>query len=168
MATDLARIARHMTTTRWQVRRAFPPTSLAAIEQAVRACEAMHDAEIRFVVEGALDGLPLLRGQTARERAIEVFSLLRVWDTERNSGVLIYVLLADHCIEIVADRGIHERVGAQRWEALCKRMEAAFRAADFERGAIACIEEVAQEIGRRLPSQASRGNELPDAPTLLP
>jgi uncharacterized membrane protein len=91
MTISLARIVRHWTTTRWQVRRAFPPRSLAAIEQAVKTGESTHAGEIRFVVEAALDGLPLLQGQSARERAIEVFSHLRVWDTEHNCGVLARV-----------------------------------------------------------------------------
>ena len=168
MATDLARIVRHMATTRWSVARAFPPRALAAIEEAVRDAEAAHHAEIRFVVEGGLDGLPLLRGQNARERAIEVFSHLRVWDTETNSGVLIYVLLADRCIEIVADRGIHAEVGAQEWAAMCQRMESAFRDQDFEQGAIECIREVARQIARRMPGDATRHNELPDRPLVLP
>jgi len=165
---NLARILRHMMTTRWRVARAFPPPALAAIEAAVREAEAAHRAEIRFVVEGGLDGMPLLRGQTARERAIEVFSHLRVWDTEANSGVLIYVLLADRCIEIVADRGIHAEVGAEPWAAMCRRMESAFREQDFAQGAIDCIRAVAEQIARRMPGEPSRRNELPDRPLVLP
>jgi len=165
---ELSRILRHMTTTRWSVARAFPPRALAAIEAAVRDAEAAHHAEIRFVVEGGLDGLPLLRAQSSRERAIEVFSHLRVWDTEANSGVLIYVLLADHCIEIVADRGIHAEVGAEAWGAMCQRMESAFRGQDFEQGAIDCIRAVAELVARRLPGEPSPRNELPDRPLVLP
>jgi uncharacterized membrane protein len=168
MAGRLARILRHMSTTRWQLRRAFGPATLSAIEQAVASCEAVCDVEVRFVAEGAIDGLPLLRGQTPRERAIEVFSLMRVWDTERNNGVLIHVLLADRSIEIVADRGIHAQVGADRWDALCRQMEDAFRQADFERGAIACIEALQTVIPRRGPSATPRRDELPDKPALIP
>ena len=90
---DLARLLRHLATTSTRVRRAFPAPALRSIEQAIAASEASHAGEIRFVVEGALDGLPLLRGQTARERAIELFARLHVWDTEHNTGVLIYVLI---------------------------------------------------------------------------
>lgn len=168
MAMDLARIIRHMATTRWHVARAFPPAALAAIEKAVSEVEAAHHAEIRFVVEGGLDGMPLLRGQGARERAVDVFSQLRVWDTEANSGVLIYVLLADHCIEIVADRGIHAKVGAEAWAAMCRRMESAFRGRDFAQGAIDCIRAVAEQIARRMPGEPSPRNELPDRPLVLP
>jgi uncharacterized membrane protein len=98
--------------------------------------------------------------------AIEVFSRLRVWDTEHNSGVLIYVLLADHRIEIVADRGIHANVGPGGWEALCRGMEAAFRNGDYERGAVACVKGVAQHLAKNA-AHARHGNELPDTPALL-
>jgi len=168
MASRLSRIVRHMATTRWSVARAFPPSALAAIERAVRDAEAAHHAEIRFVVEDGLDGLPLLRGQTARERAIEVFSQLRVWDTETNSGVLVYVLLADRCIEIVADRGIHAKVGTEAWAAMCQRMESAFRDRDFAQGAVDCIRAVAEQVARRMPGDPSQRNELPDQPLVLP
>lgn len=140
---------------------------MATIEQAIKAAEVGHAGEIRFVVEGALDGLPLLKGQSARERAIEVFSLLRIWDTEHNSGVLIYLLLADRRVEIVADRGIHARVGTGGWEALCRDMEASFRSARYEPGAIACIESVAQHLARYFPSHGRAHNELPDTPVVM-
>lgn len=161
------RIASHLTTTRGQVSRALPARSMQAIEQAIRAAEVGHAGEIRFVVEGALDGLPLVKGQSARARAIEVFSLLRIWDTEHNSGVLIYLLLADRRVEIVADRGIHARVGAGGWEALCRDMEASFRSAQYEQGAVACIKAVAQHLARHFPSHGHARNELPDAPVVL-
>jgi uncharacterized membrane protein len=162
-----SRIVSHMTTTRRCVHRAFPPKSMKAIEQAIKAAEVGHAGEIRFVVEGALDGLPLLQGQSARERAIEVFSLLGIWDTEHNSGVLIYLLLADRRVEIVADRGIHARVGSGGWEALCRDMETAFRAGHHEQGAINCIGAVAQHLSRHFPSQGQAHNELPDTPVVM-
>lgn len=166
MAIDLPRIARHLTTLRGRVRRAFPPKTLAAIEQAVKAGEAAHDGEIRFVVEGALDGLPLLRGQSARERAIEVFSQWRVWDTAHNNGVLVYVLLADRRIEIVADRGIDTNVGPGGWEAICREMEQAFRRGDYEQGAVACVHAVTQHLAKSA-AGTTHGNELPDAPEFV-
>ncbi|RTL28373.1 MAG: hypothetical protein EKK47_16085 [Burkholderiales bacterium] len=166
--SKLSRIVSHMTTTRRRVHRAFPPKSMHAIEQAIKAAEVCHAGEIRFVVEGALDGVPLLKGQSAHERAIEVFSLLRIWDTEHNSGVLIYLLLADRRVEIVADRGIHARVGPGGWEALCRDMEAAFRSDQYEQGAITCIGAVAQHLSRHFPSHGQHAhNELPDAPVVL-
>ncbi|HUF81102.1 MAG TPA: TPM domain-containing protein, partial [Burkholderiales bacterium] len=115
---DIARRVRHLVFLAGRTRRAFPARTLDALERAIGASEAAHGGEIRFAVEGALDAAPLFGGQSARERAIDVFSLLRIWDTERNNGVLIYLLLADHDVEIVADRGLNEKVGPAEWEAI--------------------------------------------------
>lgn len=167
MAVDLARIVRHMATPKWRVRRAFPLKTLMAIEQAVQRAEATHAGEIRLAVEGALDGTPLLRGQSARERAIDVFSHLRLWDTADRTGVLIYLLLADRRVEIVADRGIHARVGPEGWGQVCRNLEAALRQGDYEGGAIACIEAVARHLDKHFPGSHRRGNELPNAPVIL-
>ena len=106
---------------------------LAAIEQAIKAGEATHSGQVRFVVEGALDGAPLFRDQSARQRALDIFSHLRIWDTAHNNGVLIYLLFADHNVEIVADRGIDAKVGAAGWEKICADMEAEFKRGEFRR-----------------------------------
>jgi uncharacterized membrane protein len=164
---DLARLLRHLATSSARVRRAFPASALRSIEQAIAASEATHAGEIRFVVEGALDGLPLLRGQTARERAIELFAQFHVWDTEHNTGVLIYVLLVDRRVEIVADRGIHARAGAEAWSKICRGMEAHFGAGDFGRGAVYGIEAVTELLARHFPLQPGDRNELPDTPLML-
>lgn len=164
---DLARLLRHLAATTAHVRRAFPASALHSIEQAIAASEATHAGELRFVVEGALDGLPLLRGQTARERAIELFAQLHVWDTEHNTGVLIYVLLADRRVEIVADRGIHARAGAEAWSEICRGMEGLFGHAEFGRGAVHGIEAVTQLLARHFPLAPGDRNELPDTPVLL-
>src|SRR5881394_2802650 len=107
----IRRIGRHLLEHRWRVRRIFAARVLAAIQAAINASEATHSGQIRFVVEGALDGAPLFRNQSARERALDIFSRLRIWDTAHNNGVLIYVLLADRDVEIIADRGIDAKVG---------------------------------------------------------
>ena len=167
MTMSMERIARHLIATRWMVRRAFPGGTLLAIDRAIKASEAAHRGEIRFAVEGALHIEPLLRGQTARERAIDVFSQLRIWDTEHNNGILIYLLLADRDVEIVADRGIHEKVGAQEWEGICGKMEDAFRRADFEGGVVRGIQEVTQHLARHFPPIGDDRNELPDKPVVL-
>jgi len=164
---DVARFARHLVATRRVVDRAFPGDALSAIDGAIKASEATHTGEIRFAVEGALDIAPLLRGQTARERAIDLFSHLRIWDTGRNNGVLIYLLLADRDVEIVADRGIHEKVGAQEWERICRKMEAAFRQADFEGGVVGGIREVTLHLAEHFPPDGDDRNELPDKPVVL-
>ena len=131
---NIQRIARHLLMTDRQVSRTFGRSTLNKIEAAIKASEAEHVGEIRFAVEGGLDGTPLFEGQSARERAIELFSQLRVWDTQHNTGVLIYLLLADRAVEIVADRGIHAKVDSQAWSKVCRQMEAAFRQSNFEGG----------------------------------
>ncbi|ABM41708.1 protein of unknown function DUF477 [Acidovorax sp. JS42] len=164
---DLSRILRHLATTSWQVRRAFPASTLKAIEEAVRASESSHGGEIRFVVEGALDGAPLWRGQSARERAIDLFGRLRVWDTEHNNGVLIYVLLADRRVEIVADRGIHACCGANAWAVICRGIEERFSKGDFDAGSVLGIEAVTRLLACHFPVRSDDHNELPDNPVVL-
>ena len=164
---NIKRIATHLLATDRQVNRAFPRSTLTAIENAINAAEAAHDGEIRFAVEGALDGAPLFKGQFARERAIDVFSQLRIWDTEHNNGVLIYLLLADRQVEIVADRGIHAKAGAGAWTAICRDMEAAFKTANYERGVVGGIEAVSRQLMNHFPPQAQARNELPDQPVVL-
>jgi uncharacterized membrane protein len=163
----IRRIGKHLLEHRWRLRRDFPPKVLAAIEQAIKQSETTHSGQVRFVVEGALDGAPLFRDQPARERALDIFSQLRIWDTAHNSGVLIYLLLADRDVEIVADRGIDAKVGSARWEEICKEMEADFRAGAFERGVIKGIEAVSRELAQHFPTQAGGPNELPDAPVVI-
>ena len=164
---SIARITRHLVQHHWRVRRVFPPNVLARIEQAIEAGEATHSGQVRFVVEGALDGAPLFRNQPARARALDVFSHLRIWDTAQNNGVLIYLLLADQDVEIVADRGIDAKVGTQGWEAICRAMEAEFSAGRFERGVIDGIKAVSRELAKHFPPRGPHSNELPDRPVVM-
>ena len=163
----IKRIGKHLLEHHWRVRRMFPPKVLAAIEQAIRAGEATHSGQVRFVVEGALDGAPLFRNQSARERALDIFSQLRIWDTEHNNGVLIYLLLADRNVEIIADRGINAKVGAAGWEKICAAMEKEFRAGLFEHGVVKGIQEVSRLMAQHFPAEPGGSNELPDAPVVL-
>ena len=119
------------------------------------------------MVEGGLPVLALFSGRTARERAIEVFSRLRIWDTEDNAGVLVYLLLADRRVEIVADRGIHARVGTAAWDAICGEMQTAFAAGRFEAGAILGIEAISDLLAAHFPPGEENPNELPDAPVVI-
>jgi uncharacterized membrane protein len=151
----------------WSVRRVLPEQAFDAIQQAIERSESAHRGEVRFAVEAALDLFDLLRGMTAHERAVQVFSQLGVWDTEENNGVLIYLLLADHDFEIVADRGLHRLVGADGWEPIARRMEAAFRAGDFQRGIVEGIEAVGEVLARHYPRREGDRNELPDRPVVL-
>jgi uncharacterized membrane protein len=164
---DLKRIMRHLSNGRANVHRVLPPRALESIERAIAATEMQHDGQIRFAVEAALDWQPLLAGQTASERAIEVFSELRLWDTEHNNGVLIYLLLADRDVEIVADRGIHARLGQPVWEEICKEMEAAFRAGQFEAGVLAGVRAVGDRLIEHFPARNDKPNEMPDSAVVL-
>jgi len=163
----IRRIGKHLLEHHWRVRRIFTPKVLAAIEQAIRAGEATHSGQVRFVVEGALDGKPLFRDQPARERALDIFAHLRIWDTAHNNGVLIYLLLADRKVEIVADRGIDARVGAAGWQKICAGMETDFRAGNFEAGVIKGIEAVSRQLAAHFPPHRGDRNELPDAPVVM-
>ena len=164
---NIQRITKHLLLTHWQVNRVFPSDTLAAIDRAIKASEVAHAGEIRFVVEGALDGTPLFKGQSARDRAIDVFSQLRIWDTEHNNGVLIYLLLGDRDVEIVADRGIHSKVRSGEWERICREMETAFKQANYEDGVVSGIKAVTQHLVQHFPVSGDSQNEMPDKPVVL-
>jgi uncharacterized membrane protein len=164
---DLKRIARHLFALPGAVGRALPPKAMSATEEAIKRSEAGHRGEIRLAVEAALGSAALFAGQSARSRALDVFSQLRVWDTEHNNGVLIYLLLAERNIEIVADRGINAKVPAEEWEAICRRMEASLARGEFAQGVIAGIEEVSRHLAQHFPAGAGDANELPDKPVAL-
>jgi uncharacterized membrane protein len=163
----IKRIGKHLVEHHWRAKRVFPPRALALIEQAIKAGEATHSGQVRFVVEGALDGKPLFRNQSARERALDIFSHLRIWDTAHNNGVLIYLLLADREVEIIADRGIDARVGAAGWRKICTMMEDDFKAGNFSGGVIRGIQAVSQQLAAHFPKHGKGPNELPDAPVVL-
>ena len=166
---NIKRWLRHLATGQLALRFCFPKTALDAIEHAIRQSELQHRGEICFAVETALDALPLFKHQSARERAIEVFSQLRVWDTEQNNGILIYVLLADRDVEIVADRGINAKVSDQEWEVICRTIETSFRQRQFEAGIIAGVRAIGQHLTTHFPSDDTQKNpnELPDKPVVL-
>lgn len=164
---DIKRIVKHLLVTDGQVRRAFGLSTLNKIEAAIKASEGEHAGEIRFAVEGGLDGSPLFKGQSARERAIDLFSQLRVWDTQQNSGVLIYLLLADRAVEIVADRGIDAKVPSHEWNKVCRQMETAFKQSDFEGGVVSGVQAVTRHLKQHFPSGSQDRNELPDKPVVL-
>lgn len=164
---DLRRLLRHLLAPQWWVLRAFDRATLEAIEQAVGVSERRHSGELRFVVEGALSPGDLLRGRSARERAIDLFSLLRVWDTADDSGILIYVQMADRRVEIVADRGIAARVAQAEWDGICRVMEHAFAAGDYRRGALEAIAAAGELLSRHLPATALNPDELPDRPLVV-
>ena len=163
----LKRFFRHVMMAPYVVRRAFPSAVLDAVENAVRASEAGHRGQLRFVVEAELTTWQLWAGMTPRERAIDMFSMLRVWDTEENNGVLVYVLLADRCVEIVADRGIHRHVGDERWRAICKELELHYRRGDFRDGSVIAVEKIGAELAHYFPARGQHRNEQPDRPVVM-
>lgn len=160
MARNARRFVRHLLTSPWRVRRAFPRSTLDAIERTCAECGRSHNAELRFAVEGALHGRRLLHGQSPRERAIELFSAFRMWDTEHRNGVLIYILLADRSVEIIADRGAHVRIDSEAWHEVCREMQAAFARGDYENGAVNGIRAVSRHLARHFPGR-SGANEVP-------
>ena len=164
----LHRLWRHFVTDHRATRRAFSAATLRQIESAITAGEARHRGQVRFVVEPSLPLARVLGAVTPRERSLEVFGLARVWDTEENVGVLVYVLLADRDVEIVADRGIDRSVGAAAWQAVCHAMEAAFRRGEFAQGAQQGIADINALLERHFPRAGGDvANELPDRPLVL-
>lgn len=163
----LGRIAKHLFVPHWFALRPFPASVLRRIEAAIERSERRHVGELRFAVEGGLPLASLWRGQSPRGRAIDLFSQLRVWDTEHNSGVLVYVQLVDRTIEIIADRGISARVAADHWAGICRRMETAFREGQYEQGALSAIDEVTALLATHFPASGTNPNELSDKPVVL-
>ena len=161
------RALRHLLALPGTVSRAFPDESFAEIEQAIHRSEQLHDGEIRVAIEATLEPLHLWRDKTARQRAIEVFAELGVWDTERNNGVLLYLLLADRDVEIVADRGFNGKVAAAEWEAVCRRMESSLREGRHREAVIAGIDAISEIVARHVPPSARGRNELADRPAAL-
>jgi uncharacterized membrane protein len=164
---DLRRFWRHIVMTPWRAARAFPASALEAVRSAVAAHERLHRGEVRFVVEAELTSAQLWANLGSRARAVEVFSMLRVWDTAENTGVLVYVLLADRKVEIVADRAISAKVEPAQWQAICRAMQEAFRDGRFEAGAVAGVTAISELLERHFPASGANPNELPDQPVML-
>ncbi|HEY3432908.1 MAG TPA: TPM domain-containing protein [Rhodocyclaceae bacterium] len=162
-----SRLLRHLLMSTWWTRRAFRAADLKAIGAAIAESESHHRGELRFVVEGPLNTLHVLRGFTPRQRAIEVFSQLKVWDTEENCGILIYVQMVDRKVEILADRGISAKVPQAEWDSLCRGMEKHFARGEYRDGVIQALQGASGLLSAHFPAQGARPNELPDAPVLL-
>ncbi len=162
----IARLLRHVSAD-LGLRRRFPRRALSAIEHAVHEEESHHRGQLRFAIEGGLPIEHLLRGMDARTRAVDVFARLGVWDTEHNCGVLIYVLLGDRAVEIVADRGIHARVAQSEWQTICRGMQEQFARGDFEAGSLAGIRRAGELLAAHFPAHGAHPNELPDKPAVL-
>ena len=164
---DLLRLLKHLCATHAGTRRRFSRDDLEAIEQAVVAAERATSGEIRFAVETALDISELWKDRSPRECALEAFAHLRVWDSELNNGVLIYVLMADRDVEIVADRGAAVRISPNEWESACRLMENHFRDGRLREGALAGVAAVGGLLEREFPIRGANRDELPNQPALL-
>lgn len=172
MSTSLAKRAlralRHAGCGVWTARRRFPEATMAALETRIAAGEIHHRGEIRLAIEAALDPWAIWRGQTPRERALEVFGTLRVWDTAGNNGVLIYVLLADRAVEIVADRAASEAIDLPVWQQICDALAAAYRADEFAGGTLAAIDRINGALAAAFPAAGGDNpDELPNRPRIL-
>jgi uncharacterized membrane protein len=163
----VSRFIKHLFMPPWRLHKNFPASLLGEIEAAVRESEKRHRGEIRFAVEGVLPLSAMLKRVSAREAAIVAFGHLRVWDTEDNSGVLIYLLLAENDLEIVADRGIAGKVDQAEWDDIAKGMEQHYRAGNFREGSLEGIRRVTELLARHFPPGERNPNELSDKPVLL-
>ncbi len=159
------RMARHFWTDEGDALRALGTEGLRRLRERVARSELAHSGEIRICIEAGLPGSYLMRRAPARERALAMFSKLRVWDTERNNGVLIYLLLAEHRVEIVADRGLNTRITPAQWEGVMAGMTAAFKAGQIEAGLTQAVDTVDGWLAQHFPLAPGEANtnELPDA-----
>jgi uncharacterized membrane protein len=164
----LARLLKHLCTTAAAGRRAFPGASLKAIETAIAEGEHLHRAEIRVIIEPALTAHEVLHRTSSRQRALDLFAQYRIWDTEENCGALIYINLADHKVEIVADRGIGRLVPAPEWQRLCQTMTQGFAQGAFHDSTVTALSEMNALLQKHLPATgAARANQLPDRPLMI-
>ena len=168
MLAKFKRMLRHRWLDASDTRKAIPADMVERLARRVAASEGRHSGEVRIYVEAGLPTSYLLRDATPRERAVTMFAKLRVWETEHNNGVLIYLLLAEHAIEIVADRGINRHVTPAEWQAIVARMGSAFRDGRFEDGLTQALEEVSALLVEHFPLAPGEANpnELPDQPLL--
>jgi uncharacterized membrane protein len=161
------RLWRHLSTTRHVAHRAFPAATLQAIQAAIGAGEAVHRAEVRVIIEAALAPGFVLRGGSTRHRAVELFTHYRIWDTEENCGLLLYINLADHKIEIVADRGLNRSIGKKEWQAVCSIMTKGFAASRYHDSVLAALAQINSLLTMHYPQIGEERNQLSDKPILL-
>jgi uncharacterized membrane protein len=167
MVKKIKRWCVHAFTTPWRWQKSFPQPTLTAIELAIQQSESQHSGELRFVVENSLAARFIWQGLSSWQRALELFANLRVWDTEENCGVLIYLLLAERTVHIVADRGINKRVTQAQWDEIAQTMQNAFRRGNFQDGALVGIAAITTLLISHFPVTANKINQLPDTPVIL-
>ncbi len=167
MVKKIKRWFLHAFTPPWRQRVLFPKTTLNAIEIAIQQSEAKHSGELRFAIENTLTSQKIWHGILSYQRALELFAKLHVWDTEHNSGVLIYLLLAERTVHIIADRGINKRVTQNQWDEIARAMQNEFRLGNFQQGSLLGIERVTALLASHFPATIDKINELPNAPVIV-
>jgi len=174
---SIYRFFRHLVSNPWQVSSHFSAEALRNIEKAIAESEKKHSGEVRFVVEAGLHPYEIMFKKTPRKRAIELFGRLNIWDTEYNNGVLIYLLLADRDVEIVADRGINQHIGHVGWTVICHEMEMMFRRGEFEAGVLLGVAKIGVTLEKHFPrantkvtkskTVKKKSNEISNKPLIL-
>lgn len=164
---DFLRLLKHLMVPGWWARRAFRAADREAIHAAIAASERLHRGELCLVVEGPMPVSVSLRGTPARRRAEQLFSRFGVGETREASGILIYVQLLDRRVEILADRGIAERVGQAEWDRICRAVEASFRQGAWRRGTLEAIDDATRLLRLHFPARRDNPNELDDRPRIL-
>ena len=164
---NMSRVFNHLLHPPWLVRYKFPPATLDRIEECIKNSETQHSGEICFAVESSISFFELLQNNSSFEHGIDVFSELRIWDTAQNNGVLILLILADRKVEIVADRGLNEKITEDEWQRICQFMEKSFLQNNFEAGVVEGIHEITQLLTKHYPSKAGTTNELPNKPIII-
>ena len=166
---DWSRAFRHLAATHRGAHRLASEETMVRFQQAIAEGEATHRGEVRLIVESALPLRKIRRGMSTRQRALDLFGTFRVWDTEENNGVLLYINVADRKLEIIADRAASRRIGDPHWQTVCALAQSAFKKGEFEHGLVQALESIHGALAVAFPAQegATRKNELPDSPTVI-
>lgn len=163
----LHRLLRHLFFTGARARRAFPPDTLKFIQALIARSEQVQRAEIRLAIEAALPVAEVFAGLTSRQRARRLFALHGIWDTQENTGILLYVNLADHRVEIIADRGVEHLIGKDQWHKVCQAMTSGFSRGEYVAGVEASLTLLSGLLAEVLPADGARDNELSNKPLML-
>ena len=166
---DWSRLSRHLVASQRGTHRMFSEATMQRLQQVIADGEATHRGEVRLIIESSLPLRKVRRGMSTRQRALDLFGTFRVWDTEENNGVLLYINVADRRMEIVADRAASRCIGDAHWQAVCGVAQAEFKNGDFERGLGEAIAAIHGALTVAFPAQAGapRKNELPDTPVVI-
>lgn len=166
---DWSRIARHVMASQRGTHKLFSTDTMQRLQESIASGEATHRGEVRLIVESALPLRKVRRGMSTRQRALDLFGTFRVWDTEENNGVLLYINVADRKLEIIADRAASRRIGDPHWQTVCGVAQASFRKGEFERGLTQALASIHDALSVAFPADGHtpRKNELPDAPVVL-